>query len=129
MFADVDFGTSLRELAKGVTAQGRPIEVRSIKKKDEYRSCHILFIGRNDAERYGAILGPIRGLPVLTVGETEDFLAAGGIVNFVFGETFQIDINAGAADDARLKIRSTLEAMARRVIHISKTKEPGQTKP
>jgi hypothetical protein len=63
-------------------------------------------------------------MPVLTVGETTDFLDAGGIVNFVFGETLQIDINAGAAARAHLKIRSSLDALARRVINRNKTKEP-----
>jgi hypothetical protein len=124
LFGDADFGTSLVELTKDVKAQERRIEVRSVKTTSQSRSCHILFIGREDAKRYGAILSPIQDLPVLTVGETTDFLEAGGIVNFVFGETLQIDINAGAADRAHLKIRSNLAALARRVINRNKTKEP-----
>jgi len=47
------------------------------------------------------------------VGETPDFLDAGGIVNFVFGESLQIDINLGAASRSDLKIRSALAALAR----------------
>ena len=103
--------------------------MRSLKKSDRYSSCHILFIGREDATKYEAILGPVRDLPVLTVGETVNFPDAGGIVNFVFGETLQIDINAGAADRAHLKIRSTLESIARRVTNVAKTNGPGQPKP
>lgn len=124
LFGDADFGTSIVELTKDAKPDGRRIEVRSVKTTGQSRSCHVLFIGRDDAKRYEAILKPIRDMPVLTVGETTDFLDAGGIVNFVFGETLQIDINAGAAARAHLKIRSSLDALARRVINRNKTKEP-----
>ena len=117
LFADVDFGNSLHELTKDVKPKGRHVEVRSVKTPDQIRACHILFIGRDDAKKYGAILNPIRDSPVLTVGETQDFLDAGGIVNFVFGENLQIEIDLGAADRAHLKIRSALAAIARRVIN------------
>ncbi len=129
IFANADFGNAIHELAKDLKPHGRHIQVRTLKKTDRYRSCQILFIGREDAKRYRAILGPIRDLPVLTVGETENFPDAGGIVSFVFGESLQIDINAGAANRAQLKIRSTLETMARRVTNMAKTDEPGQPKP
>jgi YfiR/HmsC-like len=129
VFANTDFGNSILELTKDLKPHGRRIEVRSLKKTDRYGSCHILFIGREDVKRYRAILDPIRNSPVLTVGETMDFPDAGRIVNFVFGETLQIDINAGAADRAHVKIRSTLETMARRVTNMAKTDEPGQPKP
>jgi hypothetical protein len=124
LFGEADFGSSLSELTKDVKAEGRRVEVQTVKTTGQSRSCHILFIGREDARRYAAILSPIQDSPVLTVGETANFLDAGGIVNFVFGETLQIDINAGAADRAHLKIRANLAALARQVIHRDKTKEP-----
>jgi hypothetical protein len=124
VFAGADFGTSLRELTKEVKVNGRDIEVRSMTTLAQSRSCHILFIGGGNVKRYGEILGLIQDLPVLTVGETEDFLDAGGVVNFVNGEVLQIDINMGAADHAHLKIRAQLAAMARKVSNIAKTQKP-----
>ena len=121
---DADFGNSIMELTKDVKPQGRRVEVQSVKTPGQSRSYHILFIGREDAKRYAAILSPIQDSPVLTVGETTNFLDAGGIVNFVFGETLQFDINAGAAARAHLTIRSNLAALARQVINRDKTKEP-----
>jgi hypothetical protein len=118
LFADVDFGNSLAELTKDVKPKGKHVEVRSVKTTEQARACHILFIGRDDAKKYAAILNPIRDLPVLTVGETPDFLEAGGIVNFVFAETLQIDINLEAADRSHLKIRPALAALARRVVNM-----------
>ena len=118
LFADVDFGNSLQELTKGLMPKGRHVEVRSVKTPEQARACHILFIGRDDAKKYAFILNPIRDSPVLTVGETQDFLDAGGIVDFVFADTLQIDINLAAADRSHLKIRSALAALARHVINV-----------
>src|ERR1700680_3201286 len=95
LFGAVDFGNSLTELTRDLMPKGRHIEVRSVKTPNQARTCHILFIGRDDAKKYPAILSPIRDLPILTVGETENFLDAGGIISFAFEETLQIDINAG----------------------------------
>jgi YfiR/HmsC-like len=117
LFGAVNFGSTLSELTKDMMPQGRHIEIRSVKTPNQARSCHILFIGRDNAKNYGAILGPIRDLPILTVGETENFLDAGGIISFAFDETLQIDINAGASNRARLRIRTGLATLARRVIN------------
>jgi len=51
-----DFGNSLQELTKDVKPKGRHVEVRFRKTPDQIRACHILFIGRDDAKKYGAIL-------------------------------------------------------------------------
>jgi hypothetical protein len=128
MFGNVDFGNSIMPLTNGLKPHGRRIEVRSLKKADQYKSCHILFIGREDSANYNAILSPVQDLPVLTVGETVDFPDAGGIVNFVFGETLQIDVNAGAAHRAHLKIHSALQSMARRVTNMPTTIGANQPK-
>jgi hypothetical protein len=117
LFGNADFGNSLQELTKDVIVRGRKIEVRSVKTVALARGCHILFIGREDARRYEEIVGPLRDLPVLTVGETEDFLDAGGAIKFVFGETLQIDLSLKAANRAHLKVRSNLAVLARRVIN------------
>ena len=56
-------------------------------------------------------------LPVLTVGETEGFLDAGGVMNFVYGETRQFDLNNAAESRAHLKARSNLAPLARRLVN------------
>ena len=129
MFGNAEFANSILSLTNDLKPHGRHIEVRSLKKTDQYRSCHILYIGREDTANYKAILGNVQDLPVLTVGETANFPEAGGIVNFVFVETLQIDINAGAAERAHLKIHSSLERMARHVTNMPATNGPDQAKP
>jgi hypothetical protein len=124
LFGTADFGNSLQELTKDVVVHRRKIEVRSVKAIAMARPCHILFIGREDATRYGEILGAIRNLPILAVGESADFLDAGGAVNFVFGETLRIDVDLKAVERAHLEMSSKLLGLARRVINAPRTKAP-----
>ncbi|HEX4642839.1 MAG TPA: YfiR family protein [Candidatus Acidoferrales bacterium] len=123
-FESADFVGAIRPLAQELLARGRSIEVRSAKTVAETRSCHILFIGRENASRYRTILDPIEDLPVLTVGETPDFLEAGGAVNFVYGESLRLELNLNATNRAHLKVRSTLATMARRVVGAGGLKQP-----
>jgi hypothetical protein len=55
---------------------------------------------------------------VLTVGETPEFLAAGGILSFSSQQgAIQFDVNLEAANKARLKISSRLLALARHIVN------------
>jgi YfiR/HmsC-like len=122
-FGGADFGTSLTNLTKGVLAQGRHIEVRLANTMSQFKSCHILFVNRTEAKNYQEILHPLQDLPILTVGETENFLDAGGVMTFVFGETLQFDINITAENRAHLKVRSNLAALARRLVNMPAAKD------
>jgi hypothetical protein len=80
------------------------------------RSCHILFISRFEGKKYLKILRAVQGADVLTVGETPDFLDAGGAMTFSFREdVLQFEVNLGAVTSAHRKVSSRLLAIARRV--------------
>jgi hypothetical protein len=52
-------------------------------------------------------------MPVLTVGETANFLSEGGMIRFHLEEgKVRFDINLGAADSSHLKISSRLLLLA-----------------
>jgi hypothetical protein len=113
---DFSFGTGLAEVARGASSPGRRVEVRWVHKDQELRACHIVFVSRSESKRYTKLLQALEGAGVLTVGETDDFLAAGGAIAFSFErETLQFEVNLVAADSARLKISSRLLVLARRV--------------
>jgi hypothetical protein len=87
-----------------------------VHKDPELRSCHILFVSQSQAKRYAKVLQAVQGANVLTVGETPDFLSAGGAFTFSFqNEALQFDVNLLAANDAHLKVSSRL--LARRVVN------------
>ena len=114
---DFAFGTSLAVLTRGLSVHGRSLEVRWIRKDEELRSCHIVFVSHSEAKRYTKLLQTLDGASTLTVGETSDFLDAGGAVAFsVKGETLQFEVNLPHANRAHLRISSHMLALARRVV-------------
>ena len=65
----------------------------------------------------GEIFKAMDGSPVLTIGETENFLESGGIINFVTEKKkLKFDINLIAAEKAKLRFRAQLLKLARKVI-------------
>ena len=114
---DFSFGTSLAELARGASPHGRRIEVRWVHKDQELLNCHIAFISRSESKRYPKLLQILERTGVLTVGETENFITAGGVISFSSErETLQFEVNLIAAETAHLKISSRLLALARHVV-------------
>lgn len=117
VFGDFSFGASLAAATRGISIRGRRVEVRWVRKEQDLRACHILFVSRSEGKRYESIFKSIHGANVLTVGETPDFLASGGAIDFLFAEDkLQFEVNMGAASDAHLRIRSNMLALARHVI-------------
>jgi hypothetical protein len=117
VFGDFSFGTSLAAATRGTSIRGRSVEVRWARKQQDLRLCHILFVSRSEGKRYATIFKSIQGANVLTVGETPDFLASGGAIDFLMeGDKLQFEVNMGAAADAHLRISSNMLALARHVI-------------
>jgi hypothetical protein len=110
------FGTSLAQATRTVSPHGRKVEVVWIHKDQEMRSCHILFVSHVEGKKYSKILQVVQGADVLAVGETADFLDAGGAMTFSFREdVLQFEVNLGAVTSAHLKVSSRLLAIAKRV--------------
>jgi hypothetical protein len=118
ILGEFSFGHSLAELTRGTLAKGRRIEIRSVHAEQDLRACQILFISQSKRKQYGKVLEVVQGANVLTVGETPDFIDAGGAVGLSFErELLHFDVNLGAADHALLKISSGMLALARRVLN------------
>ena len=100
------------------TIEGKPIgvrvlHVRVLDQRQNVQGCNIVFLSRDEGRRQAAVLSSVRDLPVLTVGETDDFLSDGGMIHFhLDGDKVRFDINVGRADSALLKISSRLLLLA-----------------
>ena len=100
------------------TLEGKPIRalvmhVRLLHQAQSVQGCSILFLGRDDVRRQMEALRNLRGQPVLTVGEADDFLSEGGIIRLhVEQGKVRFDINVGVADSSDLKISSRLLILA-----------------
>lgn len=107
------FGHALQDTVDGKTVSGRTFVVRQTAEAKQAAHCQILFVSSSERKRYAAILGELRAGGVLTVGETEDFAEAGGVVNLKLESSrVQIQINMSAAEEAGLHISSKLLSLA-----------------
>ena len=105
------FGPALSSTFVGETAAGLPLMARVVG-ADTVSSCQVLFVPRGVAA--AAYLRAVGASPVLTVGESPDFLAQGGAINFVIeGGRVRFAINQAAAERARLRISSRLLQLGR----------------
>jgi hypothetical protein len=103
------FGNVLADTIKGEQIEGRPLTQRVILEPED--GCHVIFIPEGAAT--SAYLRAARGVPTLTVGETDDFLEQGGIIQFVsVANNIRFAINTAAAEQARLQVSSRLLRLA-----------------
>ena len=107
------FGDSLQHVAEGKTINGRPVIIKHLAADSDLAGCQILFISDSEASRMGEILDKAGALPILTVGEDEQFAQKSGMINFVLKEgKVRLEIDLGAAKKAGLTISSHLLAVA-----------------
>jgi hypothetical protein len=116
VFGNFSFGTSLAQATANGSFHGRKLEVRWMKRITDVRACQILFVSRSEAGRYGPVLGAARNAGILTVGETRDFLGAGGAICFSYdADILRFEVNLAATKEARLTISARLLALAKHV--------------
>jgi hypothetical protein len=113
VYGDDPFGHSLEGVVRGESLGGHGLIVQRPARLDELDDCHVLFVSRSERQRMPQVLARVDGAPVLTVGDTDGFLRAGGIINFVLEENrVRFLINQEAAERSRLRISSKLLRLA-----------------
>ena len=118
VYGTFSFGTTLAELTRDLTFEGKRSEVKWIRKDTELSGCQIIFVSRSETKNYAKVLDAARAGRALTVGETADFLDAGGMVAlFTDGKAPAFEVNLDAVDAAELKLSSRMLALARRVVN------------
>jgi hypothetical protein len=107
------FGWELEKTFAGRTIRGRPVVLKRNLSESEVASCHLIYVGAAERRRSRDLLEKVWGTPVLTVGETDDFLDQGGIINFVIKEkAVRFEINVRSAQSAGLKLDANLLKVA-----------------
>ncbi len=107
-----------RELAAlaGRKIQGRNMAIRKIDFPEEAANCQILFISRSELPRLESILDSLRGAPVLTVADRDDFCRMGGMLSLVIENgKISFDVNIRETQVAKLKPNSQLLRLARKI--------------
>lgn len=107
------FTAALEQAARAVVVDNRALTMRPIPDLQQAHACQILFVGQSEKRRMHAVLEAVQGDSILTVGETDGFLAAGGVIEFrVEDGKVKIDISAAAAKRAGLHISAKLMSVA-----------------
>lgn len=107
------FGKDLEKAFDGKTVKSRTFLLKRVSNEQEMRACHLLFVSSSERRRSRDWLEKIVGAPVLTVGESPDFLDQGGMINFLLKDgSVRFDINLEPARIARLKLDANLLTVA-----------------
>ncbi|MBT4503053.1 MAG: YfiR family protein [Gemmatimonadetes bacterium] len=103
------FGQVIDQVVAQQTAQNRPLKVKRFKRVRDLEFCHLLFVPDSRTKDLKEILERLQGHPVLTVGESEEFIAEGGCIQFIIADaTVRFEIGIESAESAGLKINSRL---------------------
>lgn len=113
IFDDEPHLQELQSTLEGKQIGAQVMHVRLLRQTQPAQLCSILFLGRDEGRRQTAVLRSLRGQPVLTVGEADNFLSEGGVIRLhLEQDKIRFDINVGVADSSHLKISSRLLLLA-----------------
>jgi len=81
---------------------------------ERLRSCHLLFIERDERERAADLLSLVRDFPVLTVSDVDNFAQAGGMLELLpRGANIVLAANPGAIRRSDLMVSAKVLKLAR----------------
>jgi|HubBroStandDraft_3_1064219.scaffolds.fasta_scaffold398811_2 hypothetical protein len=108
------FGDSLDQVIAGESVNGKKVTAERLRQAPSAKACQVLFVSKSE-KNLDKIL-PALGQGVLTVGDEETFIRAGGMISFIIEDRrVRFDINQTAAQNAALKLSSKLLSVARSV--------------
>jgi hypothetical protein len=100
---------------QGKSVQGREVTVRPLAKREESAGCAVLVVAERE-RTLGDWLKAVQGRPILTVGDGDGFLDAGGMISLnLVDDKVRFDINLDPVREANLKLSSHLLKLARSV--------------
>lgn len=107
---------------RAVSLDHRKVEVRSLRNERELTACTVLVIGRLDPKKVARILTAATGTQLMTFGQTDGFLEAGGAVQITQKQgALQFAVNLKATNRARVKLDARLLEMAKRILQDADT--------
>lgn len=110
---DAATGEVLETLLNGRTSGGRTIRVVPSPSDEDLARCSLLYIAEPDPKEMRRVLQKAKESSVLTIGETDSFARAGGMVALVNpGDHIQIEVNLEATQSAGIRISSRVLNLA-----------------
>ena len=111
------FDKDLEAGFNGKSVQDKKLIFKRLSSLEQASDCQVIFISRSEEERLGSILGKLRGSPILTVSDMDEFIQRGGMVGFVVeNNKVGFNINRTVAEGAGLKVSSQLLKLAKTIV-------------
>jgi TonB family protein len=111
--AEDDFVDVLRTTTAGKTIAEHPISVKAARSSRELRLCQLVFFRATEQALVPSAVASLGGSGALLVGEQEDFLTSGGMINLSLADNkVRFQINRAALDRAHIRYDSSFLAMA-----------------
>jgi YfiR/HmsC-like len=91
------------------TVKNHKIVVQRYRDVRDIANCQILYISQSETAHLGRLIALMNGKNVLTVGETDEFSDAGGVIRFLLVQNkLRLRINVDSANAAQVTISSKL---------------------
>ena len=109
------FGAALDDAVNFRFVGRRPLVVRRISEPRRVAGCQVLFVSSSERNRLEAIFDAVRNASVLTIGESSNFISAGGAIRFLLveGNKVRFEINPQEAISQRLRISPNVLNLAK----------------
>jgi len=119
ILGDNPFGTALESFINKPLKE-RKLTVRSCRNLGDTEDCHMLYVSRSESNHLPKVLSRLKSLPIVTIGDMNDFSRRGGMINLIkINKKIRFEINPDTARRSNIKISSQLLKLAR----ITKNKE------
>jgi uncharacterized protein DUF4154 len=111
------FHGDLELTLQGKSIAGHPVRILRPQRIQANSGCHVVFIPGKQSGRVREQIAELENVPVLTVGEANDFLQQGGMIRFCMEDRkVRFEINQAAVEKANLKISAKLLLLAKTVV-------------
>ncbi len=107
-------GERARAAFQPVAGSSQSVRFTVINSDQPASGCHVLFVPRSERRRLREVIEPLKKAPVLIVGEADDFLDQGGMVNLVARDgkmKYEVDLNATKESNLRIPARVLASAL------------------
>ena len=102
---------------KGKTVGKKVISVKYVNDPAELHTCQMVYSFSSKQKNGKSLMGSLKGYPILTVSDEEDFIYSGGMIELIkMGAKLRFSINRRAAKEASIQISSQLLKLAREVV-------------
>lgn len=113
VIGDQAVGNALQQTARGRLVSGHAISVARVTLEGPWPSCHLLYVSGVAVKQAAEVAAALRGAPVLTISDLDEFARLGGIAQFfVENGKMRFGINLASAKRSRLQLSSKLLALA-----------------